>query len=244
MNRISFMKICKASFLSFVLLLYGCSIGLYSQKPIFGKDKSDKIDGISGYWVYESDSIIENGKLIQKPVNLDGQQISLIEDNSKGFPFFKDYIYKLSLIKADKNDKSSFLELRARKARQGYLLQACVINDPSEHACYFHYLTIKDNKIFLYPSYDRNLPEETKNILGVTYINAEDRNSIEIPNDFIDHHGAEILESLTEKQIIYPVLNTEKDDASTFMLIGKRISREEAKTRIDKMREIKAESKK
>ena len=228
------MAIFKTLILCSLALLYGCD-GIQSSIPAISKYKSDKAEGIIGYWNLESFFIIKDGKLEALALKDmgSGSYIYYIQDNSSGLFFNKDYLYSLksTSIEDGKTEEVGNLNLRVKNINKNtHLMQVCSTQKNEKNFCYYTYLAIEKDQAHLYPLYERNLDNKTKNILGFLYINAKDRNNITLPDDFVNEHGDDFIDSLINNKITYPV---PRDESGLFAANLKKVSFEEATSVID-----------
>lgn len=173
-----------------IFFLSGC--GITSRTPILGKNESDQLDDAPGYWRCAGSSADVK--------NTQDYVLYLIEDKSTGRFFNKDYVYRVKKL-TGKNDPFEIDEwiLRARKYNSTYTLQSCDNDNDSKLpsiSCSYVY-AIKQGELFnVFLLHERNISSEIKDLLGDLYINAKDRNAIELPNDFVATHGKKLIDTI------------------------------------------------
>lgn len=164
--------------LAVLMLLGGCASGIHSSRQILVADESDAFAGVAGYWE------TTNGKLV-----------ALVEDKSTGV-IFKDHVYKITFLSSDGGE----VQMRVKRRDSTYAVQACVDDktDPKKVACFFAHATWKQagQIMTISPTSDENLSAEVKDSLGKLYILASDKNSINLPDDFVSSDGKALLAAI------------------------------------------------
>ncbi len=164
--------------LAVLMLLAGCASGIHSSRQILVADESDSFAGAAGYWE------TTNGKLV-----------ALIEDESTG-AFFKDYVYKLTFLSSDGGEA----QIRVKRRNSTYAVQACVNDktEPKKVACFFVHAMWKQagQLMTISTTADENLSAEVKDSLGSLYIQASDKNSIKLPDEFVSSKGKALLAAI------------------------------------------------
>lgn len=173
-----------------VLLFFLSGCGITSQTPILGKNESDQLDEAPGYWGCGNPST--NVKDIELTVPL------LIEDNSSGGFFNKDYLYRVKSLTGESDpDGVDEWTLRAKNYKQTYALQFCENDKREKHkdskTCHYLY-AVKQGEFFNgFFLHDYNMSSDIKDLLGDLYINAKERNNIMLPDDFVANHGKKLI---------------------------------------------------
>ncbi|MFM8332806.1 MAG: hypothetical protein ACKN9T_14070 [Candidatus Methylumidiphilus sp.] len=201
--------------LAIQITLVGCSSGIESKKPILLENESDIIVNANGYWKCI-------GKVGHERAELGPY---LIEDNSTGF-ILKDRKYKLKPLFGKPEETYSFV-VRAKKSDETYALQACS-GEAEKFECVYAYMIRSNNGFNLYPTYDMNLSKVVKEVLADIYVNAENRNEIKLPNEFVNSKGKLFIESISKSQ--------PKADLTDECFICEKISIDKARELVDKQR--------
>ncbi len=171
------------------MALAGCQ-GIQSAIPILGKNESDKIEEISGYWNCRDKT--------KEPMDLPW----LVEDFSSGF-LLKDYVYKATLLEQKSESKEVYLA-RAKKYGQTYVLQFCAdilrSDNKNQHPCAYVY-AIKQKEAFdIYPTIDDNLSSAVKEVLADVFVNTKSSVDIVLNDDFVAAKGKKLIETIGRTQ--------------------------------------------
>ena len=193
-------------------MIAGCNYGITSKKPILSKGESDAIEGMAGYWIYQKD------KNKDKPYSEPSMAV-LVEDKSSDTLLSKDYLYNLTLFTIDSEEKTISgdpIELRAKKSKNGYIIQACPdskkLGSESESLCIYSYARRSDDKFFITPLLNKSLTPQIKSTLGIAYIKSENKNDIKLPDDYINNQGKRLIQAIIESDINRYGLTNNEDD--------------------------------
>lgn len=204
--------------LSFMLSVFvGCDNGLYSNAPLIEKGQGDKFKNPEGYWK------------MAEPNKEDDPLLLYVEDISTGL-FLKDHEYTLKILDNDGTFTDDHLFIRVKKNRPTYVIQIEAREEKPDKKDEFIYsfLIKEENQYYWFPTYENNLNPDVVNVLSAILINAKNRNSIRLSDEFINNKGSQLLKALLKSR-------PKTDLSNTFYQLNK-ITLAEAKTIIDKVR--------
>lgn len=195
----------------------GCDNGLYSHVPLIEKGQGDKFEDPQGYWK------------MTEPDKEDDPLLLYVEDISTG-RFLRDHEYTLKILDNDGSFTENHLFVRVKKKAATYVIQLEAKEDkPDQKDEFIYSFIIKEkDQYYWFPTYENNLNPDVVNVLSAIFINARNRSSILLPDEFINKNGNQLLKALLRSQ---PKI----DLTNTFYQLNK-ISLAEAKTIIDKVR--------